>query len=324
MKQYTSKFPPPPVTGCSSHPVMGNELLLCERLTRVPVKPLMRFKCVCKGWHSLIHTDRNFIDLRFARSKTCNFAVGGGVSLFTSWPQLRVFSLTEILLSEGGVTTVQREISVPGDFKIGLVFGAVNGLISIIEPNTYFVSVFNPSTRQSTPWIKSMIKQQHEDLCEEIQVIDEDGNYVTHKIEYSHGRWFYFGYDPSAKEHKVVIIWIKHVFHRHKLLRSETVCEVMTVDGRQHNNNLLWRRLDEKLSLPPAITPYDFSSSLYTNGCISWLRKARPDFGRVSLVVEFNVGSEKFRVISLPNYIIEEIRSPFGCQLIQIDGRLAV
>ncbi|KAI3943626.1 hypothetical protein MKX01_039254 [Papaver californicum] len=94
----------------------------------------------------------------------------------------------------------------------------------------------------------------------------------------------------------------------------------MTVDGRQrNNNNLLWRRLDENLSLPPTIIPRDFTSSLYANGCIYWLRTC-PE----PLVVEFNVGSEKFRVISVPKYIIEEIRHPYVSKLIQIDGRLDV
>ncbi|RZC60065.1 hypothetical protein C5167_021830 [Papaver somniferum] len=294
------------------------------RLTkeRVPVKPLMRFKCVCKQWYSLIHTDRSFIDLHFTRSKACNFAAGdGSVSLFRCWYQLRVFSSAELLLSQGGVKTVEREISIPGSC-LAHVFGAVNGLISVVEPSTCSIRVFNPSTGQSTPWIKSMIKQLNENPQEEILVIDKDGDYATHKVTYGRGPWDYFGYDPAAKEHKVITIWTKRVSNWRGFSPCGTVCEVMTVDGRQRNNNLLWRRLDDELSLPPTISPLYFSSSLYANGCIYWLTRATPD--KEPLVVEFNVGSEKFRVISIPNYIIEEIRDPYDSRLIQIGGRLAV
>ncbi|XP_026383365.1 putative F-box protein At1g32420 [Papaver somniferum] len=203
MKRYgdTSKFPSlmphrvmgnellsksPPLTSCTSHPIVGNELLLCEILTRVPVKPLMRFKCVCKQWYSLIHTYRSFIDLHFARSKSCNVAGGdGSVSLFRFSYQLRVFSSVELLLSQGRVKDVEREISVPGSSLVH-VFGAINGLISVIETSTCSVRVFNPSTGQSTPWVKSMIKQQSENPPEEL-AIDEDGDYATYKVTYGLG-----------------------------------------------------------------------------------------------------------------------------------------
>ncbi|RZC87421.1 hypothetical protein C5167_035961 [Papaver somniferum] len=305
MKQYGDSPKLPPLTGSSSHAVMGIELLQCEILSRVPVKSLMRFKCVCKQWHSLIHKDRSFIDLHFTRSKACNFAVNGA----------------EVLPSEGGVTSVQREIPISGAYFARIV-GAINGLICLVECRTRSVCVFNPSTGQSTPWVKSMIKQQHESLCEEIQVIDEDGDYVTHKIEYANASWYYFGYDPATTEHKVIFIWLKMTSNWSGIVGIENICEVMTIGGRQHSNNLSWRRLDDKFSLPPTISPFDFTSSLYANGSIYWLHTGS-NAATQPLIVEFNVGTEKFRVISIPKYIIEEIRYPYVSQLIQIDGRLA-
>ncbi|KAI3855188.1 hypothetical protein MKW92_037924, partial [Papaver armeniacum] len=138
MKQFGDSPKLPPLAGSSGHAVMGIELLLCEILSRVPVKSLMRFKRVCKQWHSLIHKDRSFIDLHFTRSKTCNFAVNGGrggVSLFMRWPELHVFSSADLLLSEGGVTSVQREIPISGVYFARIV-GAVNGLICLVECRT--------------------------------------------------------------------------------------------------------------------------------------------------------------------------------------------
>ncbi|KAI3860807.1 hypothetical protein MKX03_033909, partial [Papaver bracteatum] len=167
-----------------------------------------------------------------------------------------------------------------------------------------------------------MIKQQSENPPEEILAIDEDGDYATYKVTYSRGPWHYFGYDPAAKEHKVVIMWAKEISNWRGSLRPETVCEVMTVDGRHSNNNLLWRRLDSELLSPPTISQLEFASPLYVNGCIYWLTD--PTSTTEPLLIEFNVRSEKFRVISFPNYIIEETRYPYASKLIQIGGRLAV
>ncbi|KAI3901385.1 hypothetical protein MKW92_032255 [Papaver armeniacum] len=315
--------------GDSSRVVMGIESLLFEILSRLPVKSLMRFKCVCKQWQSLIHKDRSFIDLHFTRSKTsCNFTVGGGgISLFMRWPKWHNHrfdvSTVELLLSKGRVATAQREREVPisgAAASFPFVFGAVNGLISLVNRTANSVSILNPSTGQSTPWIKSLIKQQHENLREEIQVLDENGDCVTCQIRYVNSNWYYFGYDPVAMEHKVVLFWIKNIYdQRGDFLHAENICEVMTIDGRQHNNNLSWRRIDDEFSLPPTISPSEFTHSLYANGSIYWLHT-----GREPLIVEFNVGSEKFRVISIPNYIIKEVRHRYICKLIQIDGRLAV
>ncbi|KAI3894935.1 hypothetical protein MKX03_022873 [Papaver bracteatum] len=310
-------------TCCSSSGVvMGIELLVSEILSRLPAKSLMRFKCVCKQWQSLIQRDRSFIDLHLTRSKTsCNFAVGG-ISLFIKWPTWHSFdfSSVELILSQGRVETVRREVPGPRTSYGTHIFGAVNGLIAFVKRQMRSVCIFNPSTGQSTPWIQSMIRQQHESLYEKIQVIDEYGHCVTRQIQYVNSNWYYFGYDPVTMEHKVVCIWKKMIYKRHgEFLRFENICEVMTVDGRQHNkNNLSWRRIDNEFVIPPTISPSDFSCSLYINGSIYWLCT-----GEEPLVVEFNVGSEKFRVISIPNYIIKEIRY-CDCKLIQIDGRLAV
>ncbi|KAI3994334.1 hypothetical protein MKX01_012591, partial [Papaver californicum] len=47
---------------------LGEEAIVCEILSRLPVKALMRFKCVCKTWQPFIRDDRHFIDLHCTRS----------------------------------------------------------------------------------------------------------------------------------------------------------------------------------------------------------------------------------------------------------------
>ncbi|KAI3951233.1 hypothetical protein MKW92_050425, partial [Papaver armeniacum] len=57
-----------PNSTATSRETTFDEMVLCDILSRLPVKSLMRFKCVSKSWCSLIK-DPYFIDLHFSRSK---------------------------------------------------------------------------------------------------------------------------------------------------------------------------------------------------------------------------------------------------------------
>ncbi|KAI3843561.1 hypothetical protein MKW98_011964, partial [Papaver atlanticum] len=49
--------------------IFCHEMIACEILSRLRVKSLMRFKCVCKHWKFLIEQDKHFIDLHLTHSK---------------------------------------------------------------------------------------------------------------------------------------------------------------------------------------------------------------------------------------------------------------
>ncbi|KAI3848110.1 hypothetical protein MKW92_020679 [Papaver armeniacum] len=54
----------------STNAIMFDEdMIVCDILSRIPAKSLMRFKCVSKPWCSLIK-DPYFVDLHFTKSKT--------------------------------------------------------------------------------------------------------------------------------------------------------------------------------------------------------------------------------------------------------------
>ncbi|CAN1263361.1 hypothetical protein LINPERPRIM_LOCUS11603, partial [Linum perenne] len=46
-----------------------DELVVFQILSRLPVKSLMRFNCVCKGWKSIIGKDLHFINLHYTNSE---------------------------------------------------------------------------------------------------------------------------------------------------------------------------------------------------------------------------------------------------------------
>ncbi|KAI3976980.1 hypothetical protein MKX01_008838 [Papaver californicum] len=224
------------------------------------------------------------------------------------------YLLAELVLDEdsGGGATVHKKIPDIGP-NVSLL-QPLNGLFCFIDSQEASVCVQNPSTRESTPWIKSIIKQQHEDEGKIIHVIDGHGDLVKYNVAYRDYYWN-FGFDPATKEHKVISLWIKQLSNR-RLGRSEVwLCEVLTV--RQNS----WRTID---AVPP-VSPISLagSGSAYVNGSIYWLYYWPSDDPSI---VEFNVGNEMFRVIQLPKFIMNDIRVPYedGNSITEVDGHLVL
>ncbi|KAI3830877.1 hypothetical protein MKW92_050985, partial [Papaver armeniacum] len=285
----------------------------------------MRFKCVCKRWQALIQKDRHFVDLHFTLSKTLGSRVGVfSLLIMPHTYRERCLLLAELrILSEngsgGGVAIVHTKIP-HVDRRHASCLPPVNGLFCFIDIRASCVCLHNLSTRESTPWIKSAIKQQHENEGNMIEVIGEHGDLVVYNVTYINLSWD-FGYDPTTKEHKVISIWVRERSNLQFGNSEDWLCEVLTV----RNNS--WRIID----VVPPISPYHLSSakSVYANGSIFWLHPGSDGFiDNVSepMIVEFNVSAENFRVVSIPNFIIDDIRVPYdsGNALMEVDGHLVL
>ncbi|KAI3856508.1 hypothetical protein MKW92_025943 [Papaver armeniacum] len=97
--------------------------------------------------------------------------------------------------------------------------------------------------------------------------------------------------------------------------RCYFVCEVLTV-GKHLNR---WRRIDDA----PEVTAKQLGGNyVQTNGSIYWFQS--DIYESPPRIIEFDLNSERFRVISLPNFIIQEVICKYQTQLIEVDGRLAV
>ncbi|KAI3851728.1 hypothetical protein MKX03_034359 [Papaver bracteatum] len=146
---------------------------------------------------------------------------------------------------------------------------------------------------------------------------------MMHKVTYQNFGWYAFGYDPTTKEHKVVSFWHKTTDTWHGT-RFDAVCEVLTIGDREDKgcSNSSCRRFHE-VSLPLKVVPHELGKPLYSSGYIYWLYEDLL-FNKEPFILEFNVGSEKFRTFSVPNFIVDDILYPCRGQLIEVDGHLAV
>ncbi|KAI3991029.1 hypothetical protein MKX01_029253 [Papaver californicum] len=301
----------------------GEVQILCEILSRLPVKSLVRFKSVCSDWQWLIEKDSNFINLHLTHSKSTSLEKNdiNSTSLLVfplyinrSAERMFLFSAEEVVLFNHPPSGSSSAALVPGesllscrniidtDFRIPMgvrMLKPVNGLICFHNPCFGSVLIYNPSTRERTSWIKSIIEKEHESgIC-------------------SHG----FGFDPTTREHKVVCI---NVISRITTSVNdpavvsyvkEFVCEVLTVGENK------WRKIDE-------VPSHTFRMSAYVNGYIYWIGNIKSAFTKAEVILGFDVGSEKFnRVIKIPNFMLDlwNIGSTrLSKELVEVDGHLAI
>ncbi|KAI3977286.1 hypothetical protein MKX01_030912 [Papaver californicum] len=254
-----------------------------EILSKLPVKSLMRFKCVCKYWLFLIQEDPSFADQHLEHSKRRSCL------LITNRKPKKITLMTADLLYEGKGGTIStaavhtiREID---DTYYDRRSGPVNGMIvffgTTIAPG---VCIYNLSTREATPWIESK---------------------------------FFSELREKKNEHKVVGIWSFNGL-------KKVVCEVLTVGDNE------WRKIDD---VPPFNLDYwTFSSSVYVNGSIYYTTQMcvasiqdEPKF-----IVAFNVRSEKFRAIRVPDEafdehpVVDNLCISHSVKVYELDGQVAL
>ncbi|XP_048234836.1 F-box/kelch-repeat protein At3g23880 isoform X4 [Ricinus communis] len=121
--------------------------LITEILSRVPVKPLIRFKCVCKTWISLI-SNPEFAKLQLKRAKENNNVSNHYRLLLATWPPQ---SLDYEAYCNDDISNALRKLSYhaiakdPNDNYDVRILGSCDGLVYLC--NEYHDSMFlwNPT-----------------------------------------------------------------------------------------------------------------------------------------------------------------------------------
>ncbi|KAE8021690.1 hypothetical protein FH972_007560 [Carpinus fangiana] len=247
------------------------EDVIMEILSRLPVKWLLRFKCVCKSWYALI-TNPDFINkhLTWATSHnprrgvflTCEHEITR-----TPWVSLRAYETLE----------VSRYVDIsqffPHDIDDLAVYGPCNGILCLLggfedrdddddRDRSNGLVLWNPATRESKA----------------LPVIHRPPDVPT-TFSFNFG----FGFDPKANDYKVVRIL------NFRSLKCEVEVYSLSTDS--------WRVINPSLNPAYRVSSPRFPS--YSNGVHHWWACERRNRDH-RLLLSFDMSNEVFQETPLP------------------------
>ncbi|XP_043693042.1 F-box protein CPR1-like [Telopea speciosissima] len=151
------------------------EDVIPDILSRLPVKSLLRFRCVCKPWCDLI-TDPAFVKMHLNRSLACN----SNLSLIFKYPNLLSMDLD--VCEQQKAVELDHPLKSPNNGT--KVVGSCNGLLCLFNSDKD-ICLWNPSTKR------------HQKLP--ITPIEFPITFTLYRyIAYG------FGYDPTTEDYKLV------------------------------------------------------------------------------------------------------------------------
>ncbi|KAI3925838.1 hypothetical protein MKW92_046756 [Papaver armeniacum] len=258
-------------------------------LSYLPVKTLMKFKCVSKSWESLTR-DPSFIKLH--RSK----APLQILIMIYKGDSIEVYAPKNDF--QGGEAICKATIPWGGL----VIPKPVNGLFCFINSKRSVSRVYNLATQQSTPWISIPVPS-----------VTELAHATATKLPK-----YDFGFDPSTGQHKVLCTWAISKIGVMTSGKVDHICQVFTL-----GENL-------KIDQVPPVRPDGVS--VYANGSI-YRRNRNDNFFKppdIELIVAFDVGTEKFRVIPIPDFVTGSPEAPDYSRrrdkqlLLEVDGHIAL
>ncbi|KAK9288918.1 hypothetical protein L1049_017389 [Liquidambar formosana] len=208
--------------------------IIHEVLARLPVKTLLRFRCVCKLWRSFI-ADPHFIKKHLHLSTIDDKYTHHRVMITPAEPHFsfRSCSLYSIY-NEQSDNAIELDYPLRDPRRANWVIGSCNGLLCIAFKGDVII-VGNPAIREfrrlPEPGFKTWVE-----------------SYFARYVIYG------FGYDDSIDDYKVVSVLC---FVRHK----HSVTEVKVYTSRTNT----WRRIEDFLYGPPHDEP-----GRLVSGALNW------------------------------------------------------
>nr|XP_023876158.1 F-box/kelch-repeat protein At3g23880-like [Quercus suber]XP_023876165.1 F-box/kelch-repeat protein At3g23880-like [Quercus suber]XP_023876171.1 F-box/kelch-repeat protein At3g23880-like [Quercus suber] len=263
----------------TKHDDLPDEIVL-EILARLPVKSLLRFRCVCKTWYSYI-TNPNFISTHLL----CYNNHDGGYVIYMPRTAVhrayfhRPHSQICTLAFDRTFETIS-EFRIPFTFQSGYasLVGSCNGILcftDFITPKSNDVYLWNPSIRKFKRLPNTCLNQ-------------------TQVLNVAHG----FGYDSLNNDYKVArfswtgIKWI-----------PPPEVEVYSLSSDS------WKRVELGISRRPNVISYGFNGILafpFVSGHLHWMIEMIEEGGGqerryTSMILSFDVNSEKLKELPVPD-----------------------
>ncbi|KDP34888.1 hypothetical protein JCGZ_09176 [Jatropha curcas] len=238
--------------------------LAIDILTLLPVKSLMRFKCVSKSWCATIRSS-DFISQHFKKKNSCHLLVHYYVSPYAD-------DLVELFLDETLEDLSHQHFGLPIPFS--KLHGPCNGIFCVSDGSSY--ALWNPATKELQHLPATLAKPS-------LPVPLTSGGDICG-----------FGLDPITNNFKVLVI-------QGFLSEYHFFAQVMLhTFGTNVWREL---EIGQDYSLPHGTLSQDYvvtSSSCYTflNGVHYWLASHNFD----NRILSFHMSNDEFQEIQVPYY----------------------
>ncbi|KAK4283593.1 hypothetical protein QN277_000528 [Acacia crassicarpa] len=261
--------------------------LIEEILSRLPVKSLLRFRCVCKRWNSLI-SDPYFVRKHLRLSTQSPNFTHHRIILSCTTAEFN-FKSCHVNSLFNNPSTISEDLHYPvkNKFRHDGIIGSCHGLLCFaIKAES--VLLWNPSIRVSkkSPPLGNNWRP---------------GCYTA----------FGFGYDHVTDDYKVVA-----VFCDANVYFNETKVKIYSMASNS------WRKIQD---FPFGVTPYQ-NSGKFVSGSLNWAANYSSGPTSLWVIVSLDLHSETYREVHPPEYEKEECSTPTlgvlkGCLCMNYDHK---
>jgi F-box interacting protein len=285
-------------------------------LSQLPVKSLIRFRCVSKTWFSLI-TSHDFITMHLNRA----------LSKAQHPPHL-LFRHYDQKMEKESFTLLSSNNCFPRNHVSKLKGGY------FACPSSDFIELHCPHKRFTKQFL-SIVGSSNGLVC----LLDDDPSNSGHDIvpllwnpsihksiflpspgvkfpPFCTPQFLGFGYDPKTEDYKLVRLEYKDEVDDEVLKPYQSLVHIYTL------RTGVWRTITSPCPGARLIIPYQFLS-VFVNGAVHWL--AHTDYDNIDyqtfVILSFDIGDEIFREMALPKSLEEA--DEFNSRVAVLGGSLA-
>ncbi|GMJ08493.1 hypothetical protein like AT3G06240 [Hibiscus trionum] len=264
------------------------EMVVLDILSKLPVKSLTRFRCVCKLWCSSFQTPH------FITNHQQNNLKNNNLNVLLKRCQFHTqvtYYFSQLSIEKGQNFSVKHNVHLPffEHCRSGpAVSGPCNGLVCLKEDDK--VALWNPSTR-------------------EFKILPQSPVHRPPLADFTSFDCLGFGFDSQTDDYKVVRFVTNYFEHKE---------DVSRIPDWNHQVELYSLKSDSwKEISAPDVYPYDGPPefNIYINGFYYWQASGSFDY----LFLSFDMVNEKFSTIPLP-----EFGRFFVGQVLEFKGLLGV
>ncbi|KAK5795544.1 hypothetical protein PVK06_036813 [Gossypium arboreum] len=285
-----------------------SEALMMEILSKLPVKSLTRFSCVCKYWCSSFRTP-HFVSKHYHynhKNNNLNLLLQQRVAKTYT----RVFS--QLSTEKDEIFLIKQNIYLPffKDDDI-LVYGACHGLLCIQNSFMDKVILWNTSTREFKILPPSLLPHPSflSPSTNEFKILLPPRGYLTlQHVMYNDAA---FGFDSETDNYKFIRFVTLNFYSEQEISDFRFASQVELYSLKSDS----WK----EISLPQ---PLEWGT--YLDGIFFWkiMMREYPDDKDKDAIVSFDIANEKFSILLMSEFVGCYTEDPYRVKLLVFNGSL--